>query len=275
MSKDMSVRNRSNFNTDSGLTPNGGGAGGVSPGSGSEGERAQVSDGLEAAASGIPRPSPPEPPPLAPSSSRTHNRPGGATGASCGRSTSWPTPPARTRSRRRPAARCPPGAEDLQVPAKPRWLLSIPDAISQLEQLDRTLLTRRDVERLFGVSKARAATLMQTFGAELVGNQRTLPRTKLLQQLKKHRGRAAFRGEEERRARLVAELQQARLTGVRFKVPAETLSAKLANLPEGVSVARGRIEVRFDGAENALERLFALAQALGNDYVRFEELVGR
>ena len=116
---------------------------------------------------------------------------------------------------------------------------------------------------------------MQTFGAELVGNQRTLPRTKLLQQLKKHRGRAAFRGEEERRARLVAELQQARLTGVRFKVPAETMSAKLANLPEGVSVAPGRIEVRFDGAENALERLFALAQALGNDYVRFEELVGR
>ena len=82
-------------------------------------------------------------------------------------------------------------------------------------------------------------------------------------------------GEEERRARLVAELQKARLTGVRFKVPAETMSAQLANLPEGVSVARGRIEVRFDGAEDALARLYALAQALGNDYGRFEELVGR
>ena len=70
--------------------------------------------------------------------------------------------------------------------------------------------------------------------------------TKLLQQLKKHRGRAAFRV-EERRTRLVAELQQARLTGFRFKVPAETMSAKLADLPDGVSVERGRIEVRFDG----------------------------
>ena len=67
------------------------------------------------------------------------------------------------------------------MPAKPRWLLSIPDAISQLENLDRTLLTRRDIERLFGVSKARAATLVQTFGAEKTGNQRTLPRTRLLQ----------------------------------------------------------------------------------------------
>ena len=108
------------------------------------------------------------------------------------------------------------------MPAKPRWLLAIPDAISQLEKLDRTLLTRRDIEHLFGVSKVRAAALMKTFGAEMTGNLRTLPRKKLLQQLKKHRQRGAFRGEEERRARLVAELQKARLTGVRFKVPAET-----------------------------------------------------
>ena len=57
-------------------------------------------------------------------------------------------------------------------------------------------------------------TLMQTFGAEMTGYQRTLPRTKLL---RKHRARAAFRGEEERRARLVAELRKARLTGIRVK----------------------------------------------------------
>ena len=143
------------------------------------------------------------------------------------------------------------------MPAKPRWLLSIPDAISQLENLDRTLLTRRDIERLFGVSKARAATLMQTFGAEMTGNQRTLPRTKLLQQLKKHRGRAAFRGEEERRARLVTELRKARITGIRVPLPAETLNSKLASLPEGVTVERDRIEVRFSGAKNATERLYA------------------
>ena len=120
------------------------------------------------------------------------------------------------------------------MPAKPRWLLSIPDAISQLEQLDRTLLTRRDIERLFGVSKARAATLMQTFGAELTGNQRTLPRTKLLQQLRKHRGRAAFRGEEERRQRLVDELRKARLTEIRVK------AARRVPRREAGKPARGR-----------------------------------
>ena len=159
------------------------------------------------------------------------------------------------------------------MPAKPRWLLAIPDAISQLEQLDRTLLTRRDIEKLFGVSTARAATLMQTFGAEMTGYQRTLPRTKLLRQLKKHRARAAFRHEEERRERFVTELRKARITGIRVKLPAETLDTKLANLPPGVSVARDRIEVRFNGAKEAVERLYALAYALINDYERFETLV--
>ena len=113
---------------------------------------------------------------------------------------------------------------------------------------------------------------MQTFGAELVGNQKTLPRTKLLQQ---HRGRAAFRHEEERRQRLVAELRQARLTGIRVKLPVESLGAKLASLPEGVTVEQDRIEVRFDGAKNAVQQLYALAHALVNDYERFEALVGR
>ena len=161
------------------------------------------------------------------------------------------------------------------MPAPPRWLLAVPDAIRQLDALDRDLLTRRDIEQLFGVSRARAATLMQTFGAEMTGYQRTLPRTKLLRQLRKHRARGAFRGEVERRDRLVAELRKARVTGIRVTLPAETLDAKLASLPEGVSVSRDRIEVRFSGAQEAVARLFALAQALTNDYDRFETLVGR
>ena len=62
------------------------------------------------------------------------------------------------------------------MPAKPRWLLAIPDAIQQLEQLDQDLLTRRDLERLFGVSKVRATQLMTAFGAGRTGPLLTLPR---------------------------------------------------------------------------------------------------
>ena len=156
------------------------------------------------------------------------------------------------------------------MPAKPRWLLAVPDAIRQLETLDRDLLTRRDVERLFGVSRARAAQLMRTFGAARVGASRVLRRTALLRQ---YRQRAAFRGEEERRTRLVAALRQARLTGIRVAVPREAREARLSGLPDGVTVEAGRIEVRFSGAQDAVGRLFALAQALTHDYEQFEALV--
>ena len=111
------------------------------------------------------------------------------------------------------------------MPARPRWLLAIPDAIRQLDTLDRDLLTRRDLKRLFGVSKVRAVALM-----------------------------TAFRGEATRRDRVVTAIRQTRLTGIRVAVP-------------------GRIEVRFSGAKDAVGRLFALAQALTNDYEQFEALV--
>ena len=62
------------------------------------------------------------------------------------------------------------------MPAPPRWLLAVPDAIRQLDALDRELLTRRDLERLFGVSKVRAVALMTAVGAGRTGHLLTLPR---------------------------------------------------------------------------------------------------
>ena len=159
------------------------------------------------------------------------------------------------------------------MPATPRWLLALPDAIRQLEQLDRDLLIRRDLERLFGVSKVRATQLMTAFGAGRTGHLLTLPRAALLRQLRRQRTRAAFRHEATRREKVVTEIRRARLTGIRVAVPVEALEARLAGLPDGVSVEPGRIEVRFSSAQDAVGRLFALAQALTNDYERFEALV--
>ena len=56
-------------------------------------------------------------------------------------------------------------------------------------------------------------------------------------------------------------------------MPIEAREARLAGLPEGVTVEAGRIEVRFSGAPDAVGRLFALAQALTHDYEQFEALV--
>ena len=103
----------------------------------------------------------------------------------------------------------PPGAEGpARCPRSPVGCFAIPDAISQLEALDRQLLTRQDVERLFGGRQGCAPPRScRPSGPSSSATRGTLPRTKLLQ-LKKHCGRASFRVEEERRARLVAELQE-------------------------------------------------------------------
>ena len=114
---------------------------------------------------------------------------------------------------------------------------------------------------------------MTAFGAGRTGHLLTLPRAALLRQLRRHRTRAAVRGEATRRDRVVTAIRQARLTGIRVAVPSEALEARLAGLPAGVSVEPGRIEVRFRGAQDAVGRLFALAQALTNDYEQFEALV--
>jgi hypothetical protein len=159
------------------------------------------------------------------------------------------------------------------VPTKVRWLLAIPDAIAQLETLDRDLLIRRDLEQLFGISKARAEKLMLTFGAERTGNARTLGRVAFLRQLRALQKGRAFKAAVVRRERLITTLRTARIASVRVQVSSSVLSGRLSGLPAGVVVECGRIEVRFSGARDAVGRLFALAKALTNDYERFEALV--
>ena len=75
--------------------------------------------------------------------------------------------------------------------------------------------------------------------------------------------------EQARREHLMTELRKARLTGIRVTVPVEALEGRLS----GVVVERDRIEVRYAGAKEAVVKLVALAQALNNDYERFEALV--
>ena len=124
------------------------------------------------------------------------------------------------------------------MPAKPRWLLAIPDAIKQLEALDQDLLMRRDLERLFGVSKVRAVALMTAFGAGRTGHLLTLPRAALLRQIRRHRTRAAFRADAPRRDRVVTAIRQAQITGIRVAVPREALEALVDGEPPGAAGAR-------------------------------------
>ena len=159
------------------------------------------------------------------------------------------------------------------MPFAPLWISRIADAVAQLEQLDRDTITRKDLERLFGVSRALAAQLMHRFGATPVGSQLVLDRERLIRTLKTlRRGRQA-QAAVARRAALVTELRRARVDAVRIPVTRDVLQIDVAGLPAGVAVGPGRIEVRFTSVPEALQKLFSLAQAMTNDYERFVAIV--
>ena len=161
------------------------------------------------------------------------------------------------------------------MPANSALAPAIPDAMTQLGDLDRDLLTRRDLEQLFGISKPQAAILMRRFGAERTGNLGTLSREQLLRHLRALQQDATFTVEFDRRQRLVTSLRRARIAGLRVRVPASVMAMPLSGLPPGITIEPGRIEVQFTSARDAVQRLFALARALTNDYETFETLVGR
>src|ERR1035438_304812 len=54
-------------------------------------------------------------------------------------------------------------------------------------------------------------------------------------------------------------------------VEPETLCQRLPDLPAGVSLSAGALHIQFQSPEELLSQLFALAQAIANDYEAFEK----
>jgi hypothetical protein len=161
------------------------------------------------------------------------------------------------------------------MPARPSWLRRLPDAIAQLEQVPQGDVTCAELQTLLGVSERRARVLMGEWGATRRGGRGDLLLEKgaLLRRFRAlQRGR---RVEEEqlRVERVIGILQEARISRVKVKVDPAMFGLKLAALPAGVIVERGRIVVEFATATDAVAKLSAIAQALGNDWDRFEALV--
>jgi hypothetical protein len=85
--------------------------------------------------------------------------------------------------------------------------------------------------------------------------------------------------ERRRRQKLAQVLERLRQEAlarpqVLVEAPAAVLSQEFANLPDGVSVSPGAIAIKFSSPSEALQRLLALAMAIGNDFSEFERIAG-
>jgi len=161
------------------------------------------------------------------------------------------------------------------MPAKAQWLLRVPEILEELAALDVPVVDRAVCERLFRLRRRRAIDLMRAFGGYQAGRTFLIDRPKLAAQLEQIHASPDFKMEWQRKQRLAERLEAIRRlqTGARVSIPvaAEVLSQRLPDLPPGVGLSPGELHIRFESPEELLSKLFALAQAIANDYEAFEK----
>jgi len=161
------------------------------------------------------------------------------------------------------------------MPAKAQWLLRVPEILEELSALDVPVVDRAVCERLFRLRRRRAIDLIHSFGGYQAGRTFLVDRPKLVAQLEQIRDSPEFKMESRRKERLSERLEAIRRlqTGARVAIPVapETLSQRLPDLPSGIGLSPGELHIRFRTSEELLSKLFALAQAIANDYEAFEK----
>ena len=161
------------------------------------------------------------------------------------------------------------------MPAKAQWLLRVPEILTELSVLDVPVVDRAVCERLFRLRRRRAIDLIRGFGGYQAGRTFLIDRPRLIAQLEQIRDSPDYRMEWQRKGRLAERLEAIRRlqSGARvaIAVEPEALRQRLPDLPQGVGLTPGALHIQFQSPEELLSKLFALAQAIANDYEAFEK----
>ena len=161
------------------------------------------------------------------------------------------------------------------MPAKPVWYSKLHDIVGELQALPRPFVDRPTVEFLLGVGRRRAQQIMAPCVTDRVGANGLADRDALIDRLRRlAQGDDGFYEIKRRRkvAHVLEQLRKTRLEQPQLLVeaPVAMVNQDFENLPRGVYIEAGRITIEFEQPQQALERLLALAMAIGNDYDRFE-----
>jgi hypothetical protein len=168
------------------------------------------------------------------------------------------------------------------VPDQPSWIERVPEILATLESSGALpFLDRPAVEVLFGLRRRQAIELLHRVGGYQVGKTFLAPREAVVHFLRdpqRWSASAAERGRFERvRSVLGAARQELDRRRIAIPARAEILRLELSGLPAGIRLEPGKLTVDFGTPAELLEKLFALAQAVGNDYETFERgtILGR
>jgi hypothetical protein len=162
------------------------------------------------------------------------------------------------------------------MPAKPSWTSRYPEILQELSACEATLLDRHAVERLLCVRRRRAQQILAACGEQAIGNSAAVTPERLAAYLRCVFEEGELEWEHRRRHRVasflkIVETQRAEEPQLLVEAPTQITSQRVAALPEGVDLQPGTIEIRFSTPEEGLEKLLALAMAIGNDLDDFRD----
>jgi hypothetical protein len=134
------------------------------------------------------------------------------------------------------------------------------------------------VEHLFGVGPRTAQNLLRLMGGRLAGGALVIEREQALVWLKAQAAAPSVCSELSRIARLESSLDAARrhwrARRVIVNAPPPTAGAGFQEMPGAINLRPGELRIAFTSAQELLERLVRLSQAILNDFERFEQLAG-
>ena len=168
----------------------------------------------------------------------------------------------------------------LRMPDKPTWLGHLPAVIDQLQALPYPWVDRATLQHLLGVGRRRAQQILQPCVTHQVGANGVADRERLIKHLQQLAAGEAAVYEQRRRQKLADTLATLHKRAVEspqvlVEAPVAVVNATLQGRPVGVTLRKGEVCVRFDEPQQALERLLALAMAIGNDYEGFTKATAR
>ena len=161
------------------------------------------------------------------------------------------------------------------MPDKPTWCGDLDQIVQQLRNLPDPWVDRGTLERLLGVGRRRAQQILAPCIGRKIGASGVAGREAVIAHLGRLAAGEIVHYERQRRRRFSERLDalyHERLTRVMVEAPAAIVNQELSGLPVGVSILPGCISVTFGSSTEALEKLLALAMAIGNDELLFERL---
>lgn len=158
------------------------------------------------------------------------------------------------------------------MPDKPTWYKRLDEAIRSFEALELPWIDRAMIETALNIRRRRAQQILKPLVRHTIGRNGLAHRDDVILRLRTLAAGDEASQERRRVERLRAVLAEARTTPrLLVETKKDFSEIGFASLPEGVEIRSGQITISFTAPQQALEKLLALAMAIGNDMAGFEE----